>query len=227
MICETEYPIATESEDHKNPHGVKLDNTRCPKFVQKCIQLWGLPKLMDLGCAGGGLVNDFLEAGFPAIGIEGSDYCLRNNHAEWSRIPSHLFCADITKPFRMRTEILGGKFVDEKFQVITAFEVLEHIHAADLPAVFDNVKRHLAPTGLFVASIATFPDGHWHVTLEPKDWWTKTLRQNGLEEVPSPFDEDEFPRGSGNPLATGDWKGDQHGFHLVATKAFGVFCLQP
>jgi SAM-dependent methyltransferase len=216
MICETEYPIAIDSEDHRNPRGVMLDNTHCPKFVQKCIELFQIPKLLDLGCAGGGLVKDFLDAGFSAYGIDGSDYCLKNDKAEWNKIPDHLFCADITKPFQMRVRLYGGCYNNPKFQVITAFEVLEHIHAADLPALFENIKRHLAPNGLFVASVATFPDGHWHVTLEPKHWWTKTLRENGLEEIPSPFAEDEFPRGSGNPLAVGDWRGDQYGFHVVA-----------
>ena len=39
-------------------------------------------KVLDLGCAGGGMVHDFLDGGHVAVGLEGSDYCLKNQKFE-------------------------------------------------------------------------------------------------------------------------------------------------
>ena len=71
----TDHPIAFHSDDHKHPRGTRNDNTRHPRFVRKCETVFGRKiRALDLGCAGGGLVLDFLLAGHSAVGLEGSDY---------------------------------------------------------------------------------------------------------------------------------------------------------
>jgi cyclopropane fatty-acyl-phospholipid synthase-like methyltransferase len=183
---------------------------------------------MDLGCAGGGLVLDFLIRGHVSVGVEGSDYSKKECRAEWRVISSHLFTADITEDFRFR-DAAGNT---ARFDVITAWEVLEHIPEDKLPGLFSNVLAHLKPTGLFVASVATFEDKDpatgavWHVTVKPKEWWIENLERSGLVPIESPFSLRDYVRGSGNPRVgpTGkfDWDAGQNpelGFHIAAMPA--------
>ena len=222
---ETDHPVAIQSDDHKFPRGTKNDNTRHPRFVRACELALGKRLLMhpDLGCAGGGLVWDFVVAGHQSFGIEGSDLSLKERRAEWRTIPGRLFTADITQPFRL----LGADGNTIKFDVITSWEVLEHIPENALPGFFDNVTRHLRPGGPFVGSIATFEDRDpmtgavWHVTVRPREWWANKFDACGFTPEDGIFTHADFVRGSGNPLSLGDWdaRADPNlGFHVVYRK---------
>lgn len=176
----TEHPIAYESHDHLVPKGTINDNTKNEAYVKELISRFDENmKYMDLGCAGGGFVAQFLEKGVFAVGVEGSDLNLRTKRAEWAVWPDYLFTADITKPFW---------FTDQEdqqlyFEAISAFDVLEHIHKHDLPALLTNINRNLRTGGVFVASIATFEDKDYHVTLEEKPWWTEQFEKFGFRET--------------------------------------------
>lgn len=173
----TDHPIAYESLDHTNPLGTMQDNTHHKLFVRRTMEIFEGPvSHIDLGCAGGGLVFDFLEYGNFSVGIEGSDYSLKTKRAEWATIPDNLFTADITKPFHVEQD-------DEivSFDIITAWEVMEHIHEHDLPALFANIKNLMADeASLFVCSIADWDDDIHHVTCRTYDWWKKTFEDNGF-----------------------------------------------
>jgi SAM-dependent methyltransferase len=219
---DTDFPVAISSDDHLFPKGTAADDTRYPRFCIKSEQILG-PRLrfLDIGCSGGGLVFDFLQRGHFAIGLEGSDYSKLTQRAHWAIIPDHLFTCDATKPFVIRS------IVDEEpqtFDLISAWELLEHIQERDLPSLFQNIRRHLRAGGLFVASVATFEDKDsksgavWHQTVRPRAWWETVVRSAGLHPVTTQFRVADFPRGSGNPAAI-DWDAvsDPHlGFHIIA-----------
>lgn len=173
----TDFPIAYESYDHIEPKGTAADNTHCPAFVKRVEELSNGKKIKfaDLGCSGGGLVKDFIDSGHEAIGIEGSDYSLRNKRAEWATIPDHLTTADITKPFFIVNEGITGQC-----DVMTAWDVLEHIHENDLGVLISNIRNNLKTGGLFVASVATFEDHPHHVTLKDRDWWINLFKKYKL-----------------------------------------------
>lgn len=125
----TEHPIAYESFDHIKPHGTANDNTHYPWFVTKTQRIFGRKvKHMDLGCAGGGLVKDFIDMNHFSVGVEGSDFSFKNQRAEWKTIPGNLFTADITKPFHI---IDDQDHKQVLFDVISAWEVMEHINKQD------------------------------------------------------------------------------------------------
>lgn len=224
VSIETDHPVALASNDHLYPRGTMNDNTRCPRFVATVQERLGDDlSYLDLGCAGGGLVFDFLMNGFDAYGIEGSDYSQRHRRAFWGIIPDHLFTADITKPFRLREKEGDGL---KTFRVIGAWEVLEHLEEDVLEGFFQNVRAHLRDDGVFIASVATFEDSdpatgvHWHKTVKPKSWWIKRCEAFGFEEAGIPFAITDFPRGSGNPTSP-DWNAETNpemGFHLVLKK---------
>jgi SAM-dependent methyltransferase len=218
---ETQHPVAVSSIDTLYPRGCKNDNSICLRFNRKLNKWIGNNtrlKILDLGCAGGGMVRSFLDDGHFAVGLEGSDYPLINQIGEWPTISRHLFTCDITKPFRLSDSLTGEALL---FDVITGWEVMAHIAEESLPALLANISRHLAPGGHLIFSIATFLDWDtrtgikWHVTVKPEDWWINVFRSAGFGVSPEhPFTMGDYVRGSGH--CRGDWpEGSNPGFHLV------------
>lgn len=131
-----------------------------------------------------------------------------------------MFTCDITKPF----VILNDK--DEKilFDVITAWEVMEHIAETDISVMLKNIALHIEQDGVFICSIATVEDvdpvtgTRWHQTVKPREWWINTFRNNGFFVVEQNIiNKDDWVRGSGHNMM--DWSEDEGlGFHLVLKK---------
>jgi SAM-dependent methyltransferase len=221
----TDHPLAADSNDTLHPRGAKQDNSICPRFNQRLYQLFnrrpGL-KVLDLGCAGGGLVRTLLDDGHCAIGLEGSDWPLLNQFGEWGTVPYHLLTCDITQPFTLTTRSTGQPI---QFDAITAWEVMEHIPEERIAPLMENVDRHLAPGGWVLFSIATFLDWSpttgvaWHRTVQPRAWWEARFAALGF--IPSndhPFGPYDWLRGSGNGRY--DWKPeDGMGFHIALRRA--------
>lgn len=209
--------IAYESPDHLIPFGTRRDNSTHRRFNKKLFELFGIDKslwVLDLGCSGGGFVKSCIDEGSMAVGIEGSDYSRKLRRAEWRTIPDHLFTADITAPF----EVLGEFEAGEKrilFDVITSWEVMEHIHERDIAAVAANVQKHLRPGGLWIMSVSLVDDIHQgvnlHQTVKPKTWWVDKLQGTGLRCV------DEYVRYFNTQFVRGPKDTGLPGFHLVVT----------
>jgi cyclopropane fatty-acyl-phospholipid synthase-like methyltransferase len=181
----TNNPVAEYSKDHTVPKGTKADNTKNNSFITKVIKVKNEVRYLDLGCAGGGFVQQFIEQGQFAIGVDGSDYSQIHKRAEWGIIPNNLFTADITKPFYFLNEENNNNVL---FNVISAFDVLEHLKEEELEGFFNNLKLNLSKDGHFICSIAEFEDAGYHHTLKPASWWIDKFKENG-------FIQDEFLEG--------------------------------
>jgi hypothetical protein len=196
ITIETAKPVAVDSLDHTQPLGTIADNSKNPKFNAKLYEL--IPakevRLLDLGCAGGGLVRSILEDGGFAVGVEGSDISRNSKRAEWGIIPDWLFTADCTEPF----QLCNGKPL--KFNVVTGWEFLEHIPQEKLPAVAENIRRHADPDALFIGSISRKAEPH-HATVHDKGWWASFLAGEGISRslgLESHFG-DDLVRGHADP----------------------------
>lgn len=178
---DTRFPLAGTSIDHLYPKGTATDNTVNLEFNKRLYELIPVSdvQLLDLGCSGGGLVKSVLDDGGFAVGVEGSDYSLRLGRAEWPVIPGNLFTADITKPF----QLYNDDYESLKFNVVTAWEVLEHVPEIMIDRMFQNIVQHLSDDGLFICSISTMRDimngNDYHITVHPESWWRDTLPQLG------------------------------------------------
>ena len=214
----TKYPVAYDSIDHVNPAGTIIDNTRNFGFYNKCRLLYGENlSFLDLGCAGGGLVFEFALNGHVAIGLEGSDTSKTMARANWRTIPGNLFCCDITKEFEL---IDCTKKSANRFNVISCWEVLEHIPVDGLETFFLNVKNHSEDGGIFIGSVATFPTraGH-HATVEEKDWWVNKFSEHGFRILPEAEVKFEFLEFCRPFLHEVDLRvHPELGFHFVAQK---------
>jgi len=175
--------IAIDSPDHLHPAGTKRDNSINLRFNDKLNRLFareeGLLKILDVGCAGGGFVKSCFDDGNLAVGLEGSDYSKKVKRAEWRTIPEYLFTCDITKDFKL--------FNDNnpmKFDVITSWEVFEHIKEEDLKNLISNLMKHLDKNGLLIFSISTNTSNmggvELHQTVKPEVWWRNKFRDFGL-----------------------------------------------
>lgn len=220
---ETAHPVAVDSPDHLNPWGTARDNSRNPRFNAKLYRLFAhleRPlRVLDLGCSGGGFIRDCLNDGCLAVGIEGSDYSLRMHRAEWAVIGNRfLFTADITKPFAVHVRADGAE-QPLLFDVITSWDVLEHIAAADLPAVCANLLRHLAPGGICVFSISHSSDVirgvELHQTIQPREWWLEMFAKSGLRA------RDDLQAYFNSQYVRGRKQDAPYSFHVVLARAEG------
>lgn len=196
VVCEK--PVAIDSPDHRHPLGTAVDNSRNELFNRKAYALFPgrAIRVLDLGCSGGGFVKDCLDHGHQAVGIEGSDYSKTHRRAEWATIPGNLFTGDITAPITIReTDAEGSR--PARFDLVTAWEVIEHIREEHIAAVVANIDRHLAPGGVCVMSISDeheIVDGQdYHFTVQPREWWLRKFESLGLvhrDSVEDFFDQD-------------------------------------
>lgn len=215
----SDHPTSNNNTDQTHPRGIKNDNTRHLRLVNT-IHHHFKKKLshLDLGCGGGGLVFDFLVNGHTSIGLDGSDFAKNGSLHHWQIIKNNLFCADITKPF----EIIDFKSSEKlTFDIITAFEVLEHLEESDISGLIKNLKANMHQKSIFMCSVATFEDNEdkivWHKTVKNKDWWIEKFTENGFKDISNQFSYLDFARGSSN-ITTADWNAyhESHlGFHLA------------
>ncbi|HXJ58209.1 MAG TPA: class I SAM-dependent methyltransferase [Verrucomicrobiae bacterium] len=184
--CQTKYPVAFESPDHLAPKGTAVNNSTNKKFVLhmdgKLHREHGPQtlRMLDLGCAGGQTVADFMTLKWQGIGLEGSDFSLKHRRANWARLANtHLFTCDITKPFALQCDGLPARF-----HLITAWEVMEHIAPTDLDQVFANITAHLAPGGYFIASTTETSDIHQGLELHQTRWTNSEWRDYVARKFP-------------------------------------------
>lgn len=193
----TEHPVAYDSPDHILPWGTMRDNSTNEEFINQTEQWFDNNKfsVLDIGCSGGQMIVDYYNKGHLAVGVEGSDYSVKHKRANWPAFYNkNLFTADATKPFSL--EFITGDPI--KFDLITAWELIEHIHPNDLNALFKNVYNNLKHDGIFVASISTKDDVIDGVVLhqsvfQQHNWLFDILQDEAafkdtdLEWIPYPF----------------------------------------
>ena len=208
-----ERRLAFGSPDHIMPWGTRHDSFTNPRFNKKLWRLYPPTKvvnLLDLGCAGGEFVRSCIDDGHSAIGLEGSDWSKRHRRAAWALIEDALFTCDITRPF-----LLCQDGQPLKFDVITAWEVAEHIKEEDLQGLAHNVHTHLALGGLWILSITNHEDVvggvRLHQTVQPKSWWRHELESLGFQSV------DPFVRYFAGQFVRGAKMENEVSFHLVLT----------
>jgi len=125
--------------------------------------------VLDLGAGAFSHVNLFSEAGVDAMGIESGRHAL-----VWRGPDVRGMAHDLSTPL----------LLDEQFDLVTTFEVAEHIARRYEGFFFDNVLRHAKR---FVAFSAATPKqaGLNHVNCRPHKYWVKRFEAAGWELVNS------------------------------------------
>lgn len=184
---DTEHPVALDSPDHISPLGTMRDNSINLAFnrtLREINRAERRPSVLDFGCAGGGMVRTLIEQGHIAVGLEGSDYNLKIKRAEWAAIPEYLFTCDVGFPFTLHT----GDGKPYHFDVITAWEFLEHMPEKRLDQMIDNMRNHLKGGGLIIGSISNFSNVvnrvEHHLIQKPMWWWAEAFGRHWFKRRP-------------------------------------------
>lgn len=131
------------------------------KFIEEVIDRFPLEEderinWLDLGCAGGRLILDVSkhEKTNICIGLDGSVGVYKQESWSSGENSDVLRNADLSKEFFIEYD--DGKRVI--FDVITAWELVEHFYENELETFFNNVYNHLSEEGVFIGSAANYPD---------------------------------------------------------------------
>jgi 2-polyprenyl-3-methyl-5-hydroxy-6-metoxy-1,4-benzoquinol methylase len=197
VTCVTNHPVALTSPDHICPIGTVADNHSNEQYVQEVEQYVKTHmnkdqfNYMDIGCAGGQLAVDFALRGHFSVGLEGSDHSIQRQLHNWPEYhKTVLHTTDLVQPYHVEKD-------NEKvlFDVISAWEVVEHIHPTQLDQFFNNVFANLKDDGIFIASINTgldyreLPNGeiiHLHQSVFSEEHWRQCIL-NKFNVQPYPF----------------------------------------
>jgi hypothetical protein len=128
---------------------------RAPIICGPIIEILRPNSVIDVGCAIGDLVEDFLEKGLDAYGLEGTE-----NIIPWIKISQwRLYFKDL------RTKIDLGK----KFDLVTCFEVFEHIEPEYADILIANLIK--MSDRLLISAAPPGQGGHYHVNCQPMVYW--------------------------------------------------------
>jgi 2-polyprenyl-3-methyl-5-hydroxy-6-metoxy-1,4-benzoquinol methylase len=124
---QTQSPIAFDSLDHTHPEGTINDNYSKIEFIEDVENFFPNRPLtvMDLGCAGGLLVHDFVKRGHIAMGLEGSFWNIHYQLHEWPALfNKNLFTCDVSREYQAFIENEQGQKYQLQCDLITAWEGL-------------------------------------------------------------------------------------------------------
>ncbi|HEC91741.1 MAG TPA: class I SAM-dependent methyltransferase [Candidatus Atribacteria bacterium] len=139
-------------------------------------------KWLDIGCSIGYLIQELLDNKIQAYGIDISIVALGN----------------ILLGLRQR--VVAGSIVHipyktETFDVVSAFDVIEHIHPQETELAFRELNRVLKTGGyLFLTTPNSKYMGNWiydltHINVRPPMYWKIMLKKHGFkskrEYIPS------------------------------------------
>lgn len=156
------------------------------QFQFQFLRLIGLDpshRLLDLGCGtlrGGIPLIAYLHEGH-YTGIE-----VRPQLISEAKQELHEESLAHKKPVLLCCDHLDGVELDDKFDVIWSFSVLIHMDDETLDKALSFVRRHLAPTGRFLANVnlGDRPDSVWQgfpLVWRPLAFYDSAFQRHGLQ----------------------------------------------
>lgn len=180
ILIKTNKSVAIDSPDHLHPAGCSNDNNSNSSYIQQIKTYFNNKKInvLDLGCAGGQIIVDHLNANDIGVGLEGSSHALNGaGKSNWEKYYNkNLFLCDITEPFECLDD--NGNVIT--FDVIQTWDILEHIPEQKLPQVLKNIFNHLKSDGIFLGSISQQIDPIRHVSVFSKEKWKTIFNFNNF-----------------------------------------------
>jgi len=120
---------------------IKLD------YILKRLGKYFTPgmEICDIGIGEGYMLNRYHEMGMKPCGVDIAQYSIDYLKKKFMglNIPAELICADISKT----------EFGTNRFDIISVFDILEHLPPDGLAPGIRNIKRALKPGGLVVGSV--------------------------------------------------------------------------
>jgi 2-polyprenyl-3-methyl-5-hydroxy-6-metoxy-1,4-benzoquinol methylase len=162
-----ENGVATKKSNYTDYSWARL-GSYFQKTAKHIVDKFAPSSSLDVGCAKGFLVKALAELGVDARGIDPSEYA-------FEEIPSDI---------KGRTAIGIAQEIyleDNVFDVVTCFDVLEHIPEKDVPQVLSELLRVSKQWVILRVVTKELPDDvdANHATIHDKDWWIEKIKEAG------------------------------------------------
>ena len=120
-------------------------------------------KTLDIGCVIGFFVESLYDRGVDAYGIDISDYAIKNVRE------------DIKERCKVQSALIP---INEKYDLITCIEVLEHLDNKDIPIA---IQRMCEATEDIIFSSTPFDyDEESHISIHTPEYWAEQFAYNGF-----------------------------------------------
>ena len=163
---------------------------RAPLFVDAVSLVFTPISVIDVGCAVGEFVKEWLKRGIDAYGLEGSP-----DAVEFLMFPQEkLIQHDLRTPIK-----LNGK----KFDLVTCIEVAEHLDEEFADMFLDNLTK-LSDT-ILMSAAPPGQKGHYHVNCQPYSYWIDKMDRRGYH----------LDKPSGDKIRTALYKHTREKYHKI------------
>src|SRR6185369_11388749 len=142
-------------------------------------------RVLDLGCGGGGFIENCLEDGNIGVGIDGNRYFKELNLHGWSRYNNNFFCCDLGKEWQLSED---GKPM--KFDIITTWEFLEHLYENVIETLSQCIANHSKDGTYLIYSASQRDHRPHHKLVRNKEWWLNQFGKYGFINTDLDFGRD-------------------------------------
>lgn len=132
-------------------------------IAKRIIEQFNPKSVLDAGCAWGFLVESFRKRGVEASGIDISEYAIENVHPD---IKEYCLVRSIIEP------------LENKYDLITCIEVLEHMSKKDAEIAIENMCSH-AEAVIFSSTPFDFKEVT-HINVHEPDYWAEQFARYGF-----------------------------------------------
>ncbi len=134
--------------------------------------------MLDVGCGTGNLVWGFVKLGIPAQGVDVTGIPFQNASEE-------------VRPFLKVGDILDLDYSDDKFDLVTCCDVLEHIPFPECDKAVDELYRLTGKWLLCNICLWTEANARkdpTHINLHSRRWWRRYFDKKDFELAKIPGD---------------------------------------
>lgn len=133
-----DFASSLNSSYHVNNERCNLDYVLESKTILS-------PNVLDLG-GGMGMFSKFLKTTYPHFNVNHSDFEIKKEHLALKELGVNTLAINF----------LEDKFGHDSFDLITMWEVIEHVPFEKLDGILDNIWEALKPDGFFTFSTPDF-----------------------------------------------------------------------
>ena len=172
-----EFNLSFEYGQPEHTYGESHRNENFNKKIYELVKDKKCPRILDIGCGGGGFISDCIDDGYEAVGIDlRSGYRFRK-FGGWGKHPLNFFLLNAIRPFEIKQR---DSIVE--FDIITSWEVLEHFSEQDVDKVFENIDKH-SKEGTYFFGTASETQETVHRCRKSKDWWLRKFSNIGFNNI--------------------------------------------
>jgi ubiquinone/menaquinone biosynthesis C-methylase UbiE len=162
-----ENGIATKKSNYTDYSWARL-GSYFQKTAKHILDKFAPSSVLDVGCAKGYLVKALNELKVNTYGIDPSEYALTEAHPDIIERLAHGIAQSLS-------------IDDNAFDIVTCFDVLEHIPEKDIPQVLQELFRVSKQWVVLRVVTKQLPDDvdANHATIHDKDWWIEKIKESG------------------------------------------------